>query len=219
MTYTIWDSIERAFTDLWADVIGIIPELVAALVVFVVGLIIASLLGRVTRKLVRHLQVDSLVEKTGAQDVLTSAGMRFTFSDVLGTIVKWFFILVFLNASAEVLGWTQIIAFVNDVLRYIPNVVVAVIIMAIGLIISQMIRNAVVQGLKSAKTPVRSPETLGSVARWAIVVFSVMAALTQLRVAEVLIQILFAALLFTLVIAFGLAGKDKAARFLDQMLS
>ena len=152
-------------------------------------------------------------------EMLEKAQLRFTFSHVLGVVVKWFFIIVFLNAAVEVLGWTQITTFLNDVLRYIPNVLVAVVIMAIGLIAAQFVRGVVAQALRSAKAPVKSPDLLAEVARWAIVAFSVMGAISQLGVAPQLIEILFAAIVSSLALAFGLAmglaGKDRASRFLD----
>jgi hypothetical protein len=218
MYNNIEEAVRGAFIDLWADVIGIVPELIAALAVFIIGLIVASITGRLMRKLVRFLKVDALAERMRVHETLGKIGIDLTFSDVLGTITKWFFIIVFLSASVEILGWTQIISFLNDVIRYIPMVLIAVIILAVGLIVASVVEGAVVRGLKSAKTPVESPETLGSVAKWAIVAFSVMASLTQLGVAEGLIEILFAGILLTLVISFGLAGKDKARVFLDKVM-
>ncbi len=218
MGQSIQDAVRTAFVDLWTDVINIIPEFVAALVVFIVGLFIASVAGRLARKLVTFLKVDSLADRMKVHETLGNMGLSFTFSDVLGTIVKWFFIIVFLNAAVEILGWTQIIQFLNDVLRYIPLVLVAVIILAIGLIVASFVEGAVVRGLKTAQTPVRSPETLASLAKWAVVAFAIMAALTQLKIAENLIAILFGAVMLVFVISFGLAGKDKARAFLDKML-
>lgn len=218
MTTTVTEAIRGAFIDLWANVVGIVPELVAALVVFIVGLIVAAIVGRLARKVVQVLKIDALADKMNVHDTLRSVGFHFSFSFVIGVIVKWFFIIVFLNAAVEILGWTQITMFLNDVLRYIPNVIVAVVIVAIGLIVAHVVERAVAHGLKSAKTPMRSPETLGMMSKWAVVAFAVMAALTQLSIAPSLIELLFGAILLTFVISFGLAGKEKATRFLDDLM-
>jgi uncharacterized membrane protein len=103
-------------------------------------------------------------------------------------------------------------------LRYITQVLISVIIIAIGLIVESFVESAVVRGLTTSKTPVKSPATLGGVAKWAIVAFAIMAAVSQLGVAENLIAILFAGVLLVFVISFGLAGKDKASDFLDKVL-
>lgn len=218
MSQEIQNVIQTAFTNLWADVISIIPSLIAALVIFVFGILIATIVAKLARKLVHLLQVDALANRMHVHDTLKKVGLSFTFSDVIGTVVKWFFIVVFLNASVEILGWTQIIQFLNDVLRYIPQVLIAVIILAIGLIVAAFVENTVVRGLTTANTPVKSPATLGGVAKWAIVSFAVMAAVSQLGIAENLIAILFAGVLLVFVISFGLAGKEKASEFLDKVL-
>lgn len=211
-------AIEDAFVDLWANVIASIPSIVAAIAVFVVGLIIASLAERLVRKLVEFLKVDALAERMKVHETLTKVDINVTFADVMGKIVKWFFIIVFLNAAVEVLGWTQINDFLNDVLRYIPNVLIAVIILAIGLIVASFVQNTVTKALKSSQAPVKSPDTLGAAAKWAVVGFAVMAAVTQLGVAKDLIAILFAAILFAFALAFGLGGRERAAKFLDRIL-
>ena len=212
------EAIEDAFVDLWAGLVASIPTVVAAIAVFVVGLIVASLAERLVRKLVEFLKVDTLAERMKVHETLSKVDINVTFADVLGKIVKWFFIIVFLNAAVEVLGWTQINDFLNDVLRYLPNVLIAVIILAIGLIVASFVQTAVTKALKSAQAPVKSPDTLGAVAKWAVVGFAVMAAVTQLGVAQNLIAILFAAIVFTFALAFGLGGKERAAKFLDRIL-
>jgi len=217
MEQNIQAAVQNAFIDLWSEVIGIIPEFIAALAVFIVGLIVASIAGKLTRRLVAFLKVDTLAEHMHVHETLGKMGLTFTFSDVFGKLVKWFFIIVFLNASVEILGWTAVSTFLNDVLRFIPNVVVAVIILAIGLIVSTVVERAVVKSAKSMQSPLKAPDTLGAVAKWAIVTFATIAALTQLEVAEDLLLILFGAVAFALALAFGLAGQDKAKGFLDKL--
>jgi len=217
MDYGITTAIERALLSLWADVIGIIPELVAALVLFAGGIAVSVLLGSIAERLVRLLHVDELATKFQVHELLERLQLHFTFSKIFGVVVKWFFIVVFLNASVEVLGWTQITAFLNEVLLYIPNVLVAIAIMAIGLIVAQFVRGVVRQALRSGKAPVEHPEVLADVARWAIVVFAVMAAVSQLGVAAQLIEILFAGFVFALALAFGLAGKERAGAMLQKL--
>jgi hypothetical protein len=211
-------AIEDAFVDLWANVIASIPSIVAAIAVFVVGLIIASLAERLVRKLVEFLKVDALAERMKVHETLTKANINITFADVMGKIVKWFFIIVFLNAAVEVLGWTQINDFLNDVLRYIPNVLIAVIMLAIGLIVASFVETLVTAKLKLTHAPVKSPEALGAIAKWAVIVTTTIAAVTQLGVAVSVLNILFGGVVLALALAFGLGGRERAAKFLDRIL-
>lgn len=213
------DAVNVALLDLWADVIGIIPELISALVLFIIGLIFASALGKVVTRFAQFLKVDTMTEKFGVTDQLKAIGLSFSFSNIIGKVVKYFFVIVFLIASVELLGMSQITLFLNDVLGYLPNVVVAIIIMAIGLVVGQFVRKAASKMLEATKLPVRSPEMFGSIAMWVVVVFASMAALIQLGIAAEMIQILFTAIVFAFALAFGLGGKDHAARALNAMFA
>ncbi len=212
------EAIEQSFIDMWTGLVEAIPTFVAAIAVFVVGLIIASLAERLVRKLVQFLKVDTLAERMKVHETLEKVDISLTFADVMGKIVKWFFIIVFLNAAVEVLGWTQINMFLNEVLVYLPNVLIAVIILAIGLIVASFVETLVTAKLKLAHVPVKSPETLGSIAKWAVVATATVAALTQLGVAVSILNILFGGVVLALALAFGLGGKDRAAKFLDRVL-
>jgi len=216
MNNSIGDAIRRAFIDLWSDVINFIPEFVAALVILILGYAFAVIAGAFVERIVHMFRVDTLADRMNIHNTLKKIGFDFSFSNTLGVVTKWFFIVVFLTAAVEVLGWTQIVTFLNDVVRYIPQVLIAIVILAVGLMIASVVEDGVTKTLLVAKT-VRRPATLGAVAKWAIVIFSIMAALTQLRVAENLIAILFAGILLTFVISFGLAGKEHAQKFLDKL--
>ena len=209
-------AVTDSLINLWNSVIGFAPELMGAFVVLILGIIIAPIFGSIVKRLVKLTKVDTLSEKTGLTGTFENLGLRFTFSDVIGKLVKWFFLIAFLIAAMDVLGWASVTEFLKEIMLYIPNVVVAIIILAVGLIASQFVQKAVVTGLKTTGT-IKNPELLGNVARWALVVFAALAALLQLGVAERLIEILFAGGIITLALSFGLGGKEKAARFLDRL--
>jgi hypothetical protein len=119
------------------------------------------------------------------------------------------------------LGIPQITEFLNEVARYIPNVIVAVVILAIGLVIGNFIENVVVSAVSASRIPTSSAGFLGGVAKWSIVVFALLAALVQLGVATSLVQILFTGLVAMIALAGGLAlglgGREKAAKWLDRL--
>ena len=211
------EAVTDSLINLWNSLIGSVPELIGAFVVFILGLIIAPIFGGIAKRLIKLSRIDTLSEKTGLAGTFENLGLRFTFSDVIGKLVKWFFLIAFFIAAMDILGWTRVTEFLKEIMFYIPNVVVAVIILAVGLIASQFVQKAVITGLKtSSGTSIKNPELLGNIARWALIIFAALAALLQLGIAERLIEILFAGVIITLALSFGLGGKEKAARFLDR---
>ena len=210
------EIVTNSLINLWDSVIEFVPELLGAFLVFTVGLIVAPILGRVAKRLVKLTKIDTLSEKMGLTNTFENLELRFTFSDVIGKLVKWFFLIAFLMAAMDILGWSRATEFLNQIVLYIPNVAVAVIMIAVGLIAGQFVQKIVITGLKTSGTSIKSPELLGNIARWALIIFAALAALLQLGIAERLIEILFAGVVITLALAFGLGGKEKAAKFLDR---
>lgn len=210
------ETVTNSLINLWNSIIGFVPELLGAFLVFILGLIVAPIFGRAAKRLVKLTKIDMLSEKMGLTNTFGNLGLRFTFSDVIGKLVKWFFLIAFLMAAMDILGWSSVTEFLNKIVLYIPNVAVAVIILAVGLIAGQFVQKIVVTGLKTSGTLIKSPELLGNIARWALIIFAALAALLQLGIAERLIEILFAGVVITLAFSFGLGGKEKAAKFLDR---
>ncbi|MCH7883211.1 hypothetical protein IIA95_02245 [Patescibacteria group bacterium] len=209
------EVVTNSLINLWDSVIGFAPELIGAFVILILGIIIAPIFGGIVKRLVKLTKIDTLSEKTGLSGTFENLGLRFTFSNIIGKLVKWFFLIAFLIAAMDVLNWTSVTDFLKEIMLYIPNVIVAIIILAVGLIAGQFVKKAVITGLKTTGS-IKNSELLGNIARWSLVVFAALAALMQLGIAERLIEILFAGVIITLALSFGLGGKEKAARFLDR---
>lgn len=213
------DVIVQSFQNVWAMVIGFLPSLVAALVILIVGLIIAAGIGGLVKKLLAKLLLDKFMEKTGVVDFFKKIGLTFTFSGVIGWLVKWILIIIVLIATFETLGLTQVINFLNQVVTYLPNVVVAVLILFLGIAAANFIHGLVIKAIGAAKFA--HVQFLAGLAKWAIVIFSFMAALMQLGIAASLVNTLFTGFVAMLAIAgglaFGLGGKDWAQNVLAKL--
>jgi small-conductance mechanosensitive channel len=207
--------------NVWVTLISFIPSLIGALVVLIIGLIIASAFGKVVRKLVHLTRLDDLIKTVGFEGELKKMGLNYQPSDVLGWVVKWFFIIAVLIAVADILKWNSLTAFLEDVALYIPNVIVAVVILVVGMVAGQFVSSIVVKAVKASSMAHASAELLGTIAKWAIVVFAVMATLIQLGIASDLLRILFTGLVAMLSIAgglaFGLGGREKAREIIDKL--
>lgn len=198
---------------LWERFFLFIPALIGAIIVFVVGWIVASILGRLVEKLIKSIKVDQALEKVGFNKKLGEVGISETVSEFIGGLVKWFLILVFLMAATDILGLVQVTTFLNSIIFYIPNVVVAVVVLAIAFLVGNFVYNVVKGSTRAAG--VMSATLLATISKWAIIIFGLLAALIQLGIAVSLVNTIFIGIISALSIAaglaFGLGGKDEAA--------
>jgi small-conductance mechanosensitive channel len=220
MFLTEWANVLNAsFQGLFYGLVAFIPNLLAALIIFIIGWLIGAGLARVVEQVIGALKVDNALRAAGVERVVERAGWKMNAGAFLGTLVKWFFIIVFLVAALEVLGLTQVTAFLTTVvLGYLPQVIVAVLILLVAAVVAETAQR-VVRGAAAA-AHMKSANFLGAIARWAIWVFAILAALDQLGISP-FIQTLFTGLVVALALAFGLAfglgGQQAAARYLEKM--
>ena len=214
------DVLITSFQQLWLGVIAFAPRLIAAVVVFVIGWVIAIALGKVVAQIIHTLKVDKALQSIGVEEPIERAGIKLDVGAFIGSLVKWFFIIVFLTATVEVLGLSKVTDFLkDDVLGYLPNVFVAALILVAAALIADAVGKLVAGSAKAAQLP--SAGFLGGVSKWAIWVFALLAALYQLGIARAMVQTLFigvvGALSLALGLAFGLGGKDTAAKYLERL--
>ncbi len=214
------DVLTQSFQNLWLGTVDFIPSVVVALVIFAIGWLVGSGLGRVTAQIVDSLKIDNALRSAGMEDVLNRAGFGLKSGEFLGGLIKWFIIIVFLVASLDVLGLSQVNIFLQEVvLLYLPQVIVAVMILLIAAVIAEISQNVVMGAAKAAG--MKSARFAGSVTRWSIWVFAILAALNQLSVATAFVQTLFTgfvvALSLAIGLAFGLGGQEAASRYLEKM--
>jgi hypothetical protein len=215
--YSFAQIVQLTILDLWGRIVSILPDLIGALIIVIFGFIVAPLVGGLVKKFIDLLKIDLLSEKLGINDLFQGYSDKFSISLLIGRLVKWFFILAFTMAAAEVLGWTRITIFLNEIIFYIPQVLVAIVILVLALIAGKFFQTVVVRSIMGSNTPVDKPEVLGSITKWAFITFGILAALIQLGIATSLIQILFTGIVFALALAFGLGGRKKVEEMLDKI--
>lgn len=210
----------QSLQSIWFGIISYLPAIIFALVIFVIGWILAHLVGKSIKHLIDLTRVDSALEKTGIQEPFRRAGFHFSLGRVVGSIVKWFLIIVFLVAVFDILGLSQLNAFLQQIVfGFLPSVLVAALVILLASIVARAAGRVVTGSAKAAG--VHSANFAGSLATWAIWVFALLIALSQLGIAASLIQTIFIAILamFALAggLAFGLGGRDHASRVLTDM--
>lgn len=214
------DAVQGSFYDLWYTVALYLPRILAAVVVFIIGWVVATVLYRIVIEVVKVLKINEALKTAGVHEAAKDAGFAFDAGRILATLVMWFVALVFLVAAIEILGLTTVTIFLQRVvILYLPQVIVASLILILGAIVADVARRFVIGSAKAAGA--HAANLAGTVAKWAIWIFAILAALDQLGVASVFIQTIFTGLVVSLSLAFGLAfglgGKEAAARTIERV--
>ena len=212
-------AVNGSVINLWTKFIEFLPNLIGAILVFIIGYFVAVILGKLVRKILQTLQIDQAIEKTEIKARFESSGVKLNIAKIGGDLTKWLLILVFLAAATDILGWSQVTAFFITILAYIPNIIIAIIILIVAALIADFLSKAVKGSVTVAK--VSSANLLASITRWTVLIFAALMALDQLGMEMSLIKILFTGLVAMIAIAgglaFGLGGKDLAGDFLKDL--
>lgn len=214
----IFQSWGEAFTyslqGIWASFIDFVPRFLFAVIIFIIGWVIGSIIGKAIDQVIGALKIDKALESAGVDGMMQKAGMKLNIGGFIGAVVKWFIIVVFLVASLDILQLTAVTDFLkNDVLVYLPHVIVAALVLVVATVIADFVGKVVGTSAKAAG--IRSANFLGTLTRYAIWIFAFIIALSELGIAAGYMQILFTGLVAMLAIAgglaFGLGGKEAAA--------
>lgn len=209
-------ALNSSWIKVWASVLGVLPTIVGAIVVFAVGLIIAFWLKRFVLQVLDLIKFDKFSQILKIDKYLTKADIKFTLSELIATIVEWIIILVFFLTVVDILGLSVVSQVLTQVLGYIPNVVAAALIFAAGYIVAGVADGLIRGALASVDHDIAKP--LGKVARWVILAIAVFAAIDQLQIARNLIATFFQGLTYTIVLVVGLSvglgAKDLVSKVL-----
>ena len=198
-----------------------LPNFLGALVIIVVGLVIAAGLGKVVEKLVDALKLDRVLDQLGLGKILDRADIRLHSGRFVGVLIQWFFVVVTLLAVSDVLKLEAFSGFLTQVLLYVPNIVIAVLIMLVGVVVAAFLAKLVRASVLASR--LHSAHFLGALTKWSVLIFSFLAALSQLGVAGALVNTLIMGFVAMMALAgglaFGLGGRDVAAAWLEKLRS
>ncbi|MDB5194553.1 MAG: hypothetical protein JWN50_567 [Parcubacteria group bacterium] len=221
MILNTWGQVlTLSFQNLWLGIVNFVPNLLIAIIILVLGWLIGALFGRAIWQVFRSLKVDEALRRAGFESFLRRGGINLDSGAFIGGLVKWFIIVVFLVAAFDVLGLTQVNLFLQEVvIAYIPRVIVASLVILVAGVIGDLVERVVVTAARTAD--IRSAHFAGSVAKWAIWIFAILVALSQLGIATAFSQTLFTGVVIAislgLGLSFGLGGQDAAARFIEKL--
>lgn len=209
------ELINTILFDFFRNLGNFLPNLFGGLLILIVGLLIGSIVKQLILTVVTFSKVDLLFHKTK----LIKKEEVNLWTEVLSEILKWMLIIVFLVPALDVWGLSRATSVVNEILFYLPNVVVAVVIAFVGILASNLTSDLVRHSVKTMGST--ASNSLAVFTRGTIVFFTVLVVLNQLGVAQDLIRILFTGIVVMLSLAgglaFGLGGKDMAKEILDEL--
>ena len=207
------ETLRASFNQVVNDLVTALPSIIGALLILLIGWIVARVVSGIVRSLLERAGADRAFASTG-KEVYGDRTSAFTPSKLAGMITFWVIMLVFLIAAANFLGWPQVSQLLNDFIGWLPNLIVAVIILIAAPVVGRLVRGAVETG--SAQMGMSSGRTLGRIAEIAVIAFGVVVAINQVGIAANLVNILFIGLVAALAIGFGLAfglgGREVAAQ-------
>lgn len=221
MLLNTWGEVlTLSFQNLWLGVVNFVPNLVIAIIILILGWLIGALLGRAIWQVFKSLKVDDALRRAGLETFVRRGGLNLDSGAFIGGLVKWFVILIFLVAALDVLGLSQVNFFLQDVvLGYLPRVLAAALVLLVAGVIGDLTGRVVVAAAKTAE--VKSAHFAGAVAKWAIWIFAILVALSQLGIAAAFSQTLFTGVVIAgalaLGLSFGLGGQEAASRFIERL--
>ncbi len=203
----------------WESLLYFIPNLVIAILIFVVGWFLAVGIAKLITGILTKIKFNSFFESKGWKKAMEKAELEVNISEFIGSIIKWILIIVVLWMSVERLGWGEFAEVMKDIVAYLPNVIVAAFIFVVAVIVADFLSKIIVA--TTEKADFAYTNFAGTMVKWAIWLFAIFAILIQLGIAPELLQTLFEGIIYMFAIAgglaFGLGGQYVARDVLEKV--
>lgn len=212
---------QNALYSVWSSTIGsllnLFPHILGAILVASLGILIGNWAKSITIRSLQMLRFESLIKDGKFKAFLIKAEVTDRVEEVVGSILKWLIVLTFFIAATNILGLSTVSNVLSGVLSYVPNIVSAVIVMAIGVLLAGIVESLVKGAL--ASVDLKTSRLMGKIASYTVVTITTLAAFSELKIAESFINILFIGFVAMLSLGFGLAIGLGAKDVIGQALS
>ncbi len=217
-----FESVNEVFTvtlnNTIASIALFVPRFLTGLIVLLIGLIIASLVRQILLQVFKFARIESWLEKYGVPETKTKEGVSWTV--FMAELARWFVIILFLVPTADIWGLGQFVVILNNLLAFLPNVLVAVLLLLVGFVAARLVHDLLLASIHGISR--ESAKTVAVVGRYSVLIFAGLIVLNQLGIASDLIRILFGGIVAMVALAgglaFGLGGKDAAKEILARLL-
>jgi hypothetical protein len=200
-------------------IMAYLPVLLGALVILIVGWIVAKAIRRLVDWLLKAIRFDALADKAGISEILRKGDLEISAREVISSIVYWLIIIMVLVMTVDALGLPKSSDVLSSLFAYVPKVIAALLVLIVAMFLASFVSGIVRTAAGNANLP--KPQVLAGISRWAIIIFAVTISLEQLGIAPLLVSatfnIILGGIVLALALAFGLGGKDAAARYLEEL--
>lgn len=214
-----FDIVMTSLRSFMSDLGFFLPKLIGAVAILIVGWLVSKLLQFVVVRGLKGIGFHKLMEAAGLDDFLKKGGVRRSTVDVLGVMVYWLAILMTFLTTFNMLGLTALSTLFHRVADFVPNVIVAMLTLTIGLYFARFVADAVTAYTRNVGMV--DSDLVGRLMRYAITAFVVILAIGQLsipdRILDSALLIMFGGAVLALALAFGIGGQKWAADKLDKM--
>jgi hypothetical protein len=215
-----WENlIVEPIRQMLTRVMDYLPVLLGALIILIVGWIVAKIIKGIIDGLLKTIRFDALADKAGVSEVLKKGNLKISAREVVSGLVYWLIMIMVLVMTVDALGLPKASDVLASLFAYIPKVIAALLVLVVAMFLASFVSGIVQTAAGNANMP--RPELFAGVCRWAIIIFAVTIALEELGIATLLVtatfNIILGGICLALALAFGLGGKDAAARFLEEL--
>lgn len=217
-SFSAWQAaVSTAVVDTLSALLAFLPNVLAALIVLLVGIMIARWSKTVVIKTLEAIRFDKMFRNTQVTRFLQSADVTSKLEELIGSLVKWVIAITFFIASANIVGLTAISSLLSGILEYVPNVLSAVIVLALGILLAGLVEGLVKGAL--ATVDLKTSRLMGKISSYIVVSIASLAALSELHIAQNFINILFIGIVSSLAIGIGLAVGLGSKELVSNLLS
>jgi hypothetical protein len=213
------DLIVEPVREMLTKIMAYLPVLLGALLILIVGWIVAKIIRSIVDGVLKVVRFDTLVDKAGISGVLKKGDLKITARQLISSLVYWLIIIMVLVMVANALGLPKASDILSNLFAYVPKVIAALLVLVVAMFLASFVSGIV--GIAAGNANLPKPELLSAISRWAIIIFALTISLTQLGIAPLLItatfNIILGGIVLALALAFGLGGKDAAARYLEEL--
>lgn len=210
------EALFLAASNVLTGFLSFLPNLLGAILIFLVGIILAKWCKAIIVKILAAIKLDLLFQKSGVGSYLNKADVRVKAEVFFGEIIRWLIVIVFFIASVNILGLTTVSTVLNGMLAYLPRIVSAVLILTIGVFLAGLIEGLIKNAVNQVDP--KTSRLLSKIASYLVVIVAALAAINELGIAQSLINIIFIGVVTTLSLGLGLAIGLGAKDTVSQML-
>ncbi|MHC4185845.1 MAG: mechanosensitive ion channel family protein [Planctomycetota bacterium] len=214
-----WENfVVEPVREMLTKIMGYLPTLLGALLILVIGWVVAKTLRRIVDRVLKAVHFDKLADKAGISQILNKGGLQTSAVEVVSALVYWLVIMMVLVMVVNALGLPQASNVLESLFAYIPSVIAALFVLVVGMFLANFVSGIVRTAAGNASLP--RPEMFAAVSRWAIIIFAGTISLRELGIGTLLVTTTFNIILggvcLALALAFGLGGRDAASRYIAE---